>query len=91
MPKEQTWFDLVELRKSWNVSRAWLQRQIRAGNLLSVKTVNGQLVHKSEVRKFVRDFGHLLRCGQVEKEVEDIAASQLHFEFSNTIHELEGR
>lgn len=88
MANQQTWLDLIELRKRWKVSRAWLIRLHRAGRLPIVSTVNGPLVHKDHYEAFERLHPEEIRLGVVEKEVEDITRTQLKFEFSDLIHDL---
>lgn len=88
MPKDQTWFAVKDLRERWRVSRSWISKQCREHKLIFVTTVNGVLFHRDTVHLFEELHGRLLHLGQVEKEVEDIARSQLQLEFSDVVHEL---
>jgi hypothetical protein len=88
-PTSETYLYLHELRDLWNVSANHIRHWKRDGLLPGHTTVSGLLFHKNDIANFARKHASLLRAAVVEKEVENIRKTQMAFEFSTLIHNLE--
>lgn len=87
----ETYYYTRQLQELWKVDVSDLRRWRRDGLLLALKTTTEYLFHIDDIRKFETKHATQLLRARCAKEVDNIRKTQLAFDFSTLIQDLDAQ